>query len=126
MTTFKDSVGVVHALTYVNKERRAGATACKNLVEFRPRHVEDRVVTCVRCLGEIQCDCDKVRAKFALPWSRSVGHELGCVSHWGRDMVDGRREDVVRRCRDAGSHYRSCDDDGYCNSCGYQDLEDDE
>lgn len=27
----------------------------------------------------------------------------------------------VQDCIAAGTHLNSCDDDGYCNACGYQD-----
>lgn len=30
-------------------------------------------------------------------------------------------EDVIKECIEDGLHLTDCDDDGYCNYCGYQD-----
>jgi len=34
--------------------------------------------------------------------------------------------DSLEACRQSGGHLTSCDDDGYCTACGYQDDEDED
>lgn len=96
MNSWRDDAGMVHTLSHVNNEKRAGRTFCSRYVEFWPKDlVEDVAVTCLTCLVE--------------PTHSEV------IERAQRD-VDERGDDIVMRCQD---HLYHRDEDGRCSRCGY-------
>lgn len=120
---------LIHVLLLINKEKRAGRTACQQYVDTHPREIIDARATlvhptCVRCLGAMDCDCDKVRVDIGgAPRSMLIdGHEPACNVVVGQDAIDERYEDIINNCTARGQHLQDVDDDGFCQACGYQDT----
>jgi len=42
------------------------------------------------------------------------------------DEIEEYEHDSAEECKAAGTHGLSCDRDGYCNFCGYQDYDDED
>lgn len=85
---------LVHQLSHINREKRAGRTWCGRYIEFWPNQLLDAPVTCLLCIGEPQLD-DLKNAQ--------------------RD-VDERGDDIVMRCK---LHLQVTLLDGRCSQCGY-------
>lgn len=126
MPTYEDAlhVGVVHALLYMNNERRAGFTRCGMYVEFRPTSLLEAAPTCVRCVGHVlpSCKCPTYRANNLLAGKDNLiaGHRATCPVVEGYAAVEGRLGDIARWCVRRGTHNKECDDNGFCQECGYR------
>lgn len=90
------SDGLVHELSHVNREKRAGRTWCNRYIEFWPDHLQDIPVTCLLCI-----------ARPALTAKEEAEAQ--------RD-VDERGDDIVMACK---HHFRTTQEDGSCTHCGY-------
>lgn len=87
---------LVHQLSHMNEEKRAGRTWCGRYIEFWPDQLLDEPVSCLQCIVEPPLSVDE--------WRKAK-----------RD-VDERGDDLVMRCRD---HLYHKDEDGRCSRCGY-------
>ena len=87
---------LVHALSHINCEKRAGRTWCNRYIEFWPYQLLDVPVMCVTCIAQPDLTPDQ--------WRQAK-----------RD-VDERGDDRVMGCRD---HLAFVDPERRCHLCGY-------
>ena len=87
---------IIHQLSHVNVEKRAGRTLCGRYVEFTPEMVVEGEgkATCLECA--------------ATPLPVTVVPDAA---------VDERGDDVARRC--GSDHMVFQDANGRCTECGY-------
>lgn len=87
---------LVHQLSHMNEEKRAGRTWCGRYIEFWPDRLLDGPVTCLVCIAQPPLSVEE--------WRKAK-----------RD-VDERGDDLVMRCR---LHLQVTLPDGRCSQCGY-------
>ena len=111
------NAGILHTFRHVNKEKRVGLTCCGMYVEFWPKHLSEQAPTCVHCLGYVvpACECPQFKKGLLV-----AGHRGYCPVVSSFAVVEERIEGIVRHCVLAKTHNIECDDDGFCQSCGYQ------
>ena len=114
--------GLTHNFRHVNKEKRAGLTGCGKYVDLEREKLGDTPVTCIECLGYVppRCICSVIGAAQIPDDELIAGHDSQCSAVEGFDAVEERIEDVVRECVRRGEHNMECDNDGFCQACGYQ------
>jgi hypothetical protein len=87
---------LVHSLSHMNEEKRAGRTWCGQYIEFWPDHLKDLPVTCLECIAQPELSPEE--------WRKAK-----------RD-VDERGDDWAMRRK---NHLEKITGDGRCAFCGY-------
>lgn len=113
---------LIHCIRYMNKERRAGVTACGRYLDLLPKNLNHDVITCVSCLGFVppECICSRIGG-VPLPEDELLaGHDPLCTFVEGLTPVDERIYDKLRDCIQNETHNTERDDGGFCQACGYR------
>ncbi len=102
MMTWREG-DVVHRVTHINEEKRAGRLGCGRYVEPWPKDIADEPVTCLMCAVVI--DEDILRAERD--------------EHVDRDIAE-RGDEVSARCGE--QHREQVDANDRCVRCGYGQI----
>ena len=73
--------------------------------------------------GEIELDKDENPDTLELGFICVCLEDIGWFTFAADKKVDEEAGNYItlEECKASGQHLESCDDDGYCNSCGEQD-----
>lgn len=117
MKTFR-SLGLVHRVV-VDGPREQYRTACYSHIDAPKEVFGEETVTCLRC--HVLCNCAQLMNAFGPAFSAELhGHDPDCVAVCGNEAPWERERAIVAACIQDGEHMANCDDDGFCEACGYQ------